>query len=638
MAQTRSERLNKQKELSRRRRKKIRSNPKLLAEENRKRRERYASQKKEREAKKKRMTDREIRTQRRKWRNTKRKQKSKNEHPASKDKIGVESRQMLQGKKRAARTRERYRSRILKLTEDNRKLRLQKNMYKVRLHRLMIKSMSPRAKLRQEMKGEKLSPAARKRLLFGCALEEDLKSTWSSIKSRKERRLYMETLKLKYIVKYRFMSTAKPFFPISEYTGVQKRRVVGAKKRAFLGIKYSVQEFFEQDDVSILAPGKKDCITQKGRKKQKRYLCNSMKFLHRKYCDESNVVISYSAFCKLRPFWVIDKKLNERDTCLCKKCENVILLHAALKREKIVDDDLTSLIEKGKCCIKPDENCYFQKCSVCLEKEIVMNEFDDTTTVNYDTWEPVRELHSNGRTYVRRIVKKRISCKRHEMVDKFFLYLPEYMNHVGRIRHQYRTLKTLRSNLTTNEIYIHIDFSENYLCKYNREIQSCHFGANRQQLTLHTGIVYPEKSSFCTISEDLHHDATAIWAHLMPVLSKYVTATSVHFVSDSPSSQYRNKAMIHIIFFKIIPLFPLLEVFSWNYLEAGHGKGPADGVGGVIKRTCDRSVLLNGDVSNFTQFKTCIKEKITNIQIMDAADRDPVVEHDVALAMPVEGK
>lgn len=44
------------------------------------------------------------------------------------------------------------------------------------------------------------------------------------------------------------------------------------------------------------------------------------------------------------------------------------------------------------------------------------------------------------------------------------------MNHVGRIRHQYRTLKNLRNNQLSPEwYYIHVDFSENYVCKYNRE-------------------------------------------------------------------------------------------------------------------------------------------------------------------------
>jgi hypothetical protein len=60
MAKTHKERLAQQKELSRNRRIRMKSNPKLLEEENRKRRERYARQKKDRQMKKEKMTDRRV--------------------------------------------------------------------------------------------------------------------------------------------------------------------------------------------------------------------------------------------------------------------------------------------------------------------------------------------------------------------------------------------------------------------------------------------------------------------------------------------------------------------------------------------------------------------------------------------------
>lgn len=35
---------------------------------------------------------------------------------------------------------------------------------------------------------------------------------------------------------------------------------------------------------------------------------------------------------------------------------------------------------------------------------------------------------------------------------------------------------------------------------------------------------------------------------------------------------------------------------TWNFLEAGHGKGPADGVGAAIKRNADAIVARGIDV------------------------------------------
>jgi len=62
--------------------------------------------------------------------------------------------------------------------------------------------------------------------------------------------------------------------------------------------------------------------------------------------------------------------------------------------------------------------------------------------------------------------------------------------------------------------------------------------------------------------------------------------TSIHFLSDSPSTQYRNKTMFAIIGKEL----PKVNVITWNYSESGHGKGAPDEVGGIIKRIADRCV------------------------------------------------
>ena len=61
----------------------------------------------------------------------------------------------------------------------------------------------------------------------------------------------------------------------------------------------------------------------------------------------------------------------------------------------------------------------------------------------------------------------------------------------------------------------------------------------------------------------------------------------VHYLTDSPTSQYRNKTV-----FKILSCheenFGVMA--SWSYMEAGHGKGPCDPIGGVGKRKADQAV------------------------------------------------
>ena len=61
---------------------------------------------------------------------------------------------------------------------------------------------------------------------------------------------------------------------------------------------------------------------------------------------------------------------------------------------------------------------------------------------------------------------------------------------------------------------LHVDFSENYTCKYTNETQALHFGGS------HTGVLYVGKDTipFFTISKSGQQDSPAIWIHLKPII------------------------------------------------------------------------------------------------------------------------
>ncbi|KAJ2944203.1 hypothetical protein O0L34_g18180 [Tuta absoluta] len=191
---------------------------------------------------------------------------------------------------------------------------------------------------------------------------------------------------------------------------------------------------------------------------------------------------------------------------------------------------------------------------------------------------------------------------------------------------QYKAIKELKENLNIQEALVHIDFSENYSLKYAEEVQPFHFGGSRNQVSLHTSVVYTHNfhtglvtpTSMCTISDCMRHDAAAIWAHLVPLIEEVLTLNrlidTIHFLSDSPSSQYRNKSMFYIIT-QIHKDFEQLQKITWNYSESGHGKGAPDGIGATLKRTADRMVLHGQDVGTFNQFRDLITSRIENEQL-----------------------
>jgi len=93
--------------------------------------------------------------------------------------------------------------------------------------------------------------------------------------------------------------------------------------------------------------------------------------------------------------------------------------------------------------------------------------------------------------------------------------------HIYNIKHQYERMRKLRESLSQNEVVVHIDYCENYTCKYTREIKETHFGGGNQQVTPHTGVIYlsgEKVQSFASLSACLQHNAIATWAHLDPAL------------------------------------------------------------------------------------------------------------------------
>lgn len=103
---------------------------------------------------------------------------------------------------------------------------------------------------------------------------------------------------------------------------------------------------------------------------------------------------------------------------------------------------------------------------------------------------------------------------------------------------------------------------------------------------------------FCTISGSRRHDPSAIWAHLTPILLELRDRNIevVHFFSDGPSSQYKNKG--NIFFFKTYFHEMGFKCGTWNYSEASHGKGAPDGLGAAIKRISDNLVSKGHDINN----------------------------------------
>lgn len=373
----------------------------------------------------------------------------------------------------------------------------------------------------------------------------------------------------------------------------------------------SIEEFYNDDSVSIMAAGKKEFITRKKRRMQKRYLTAPLKVLHKRLLKDTDVQVSYSFFTKNRPFWVLHPKPANRDTCLSIQHTNIKLLIKALNTASIIAAKNSNEVVSQLCC---EPITLKRDCIHCKEKILNYRTFSNDTDLTYFKWKKrTKEIETKKKLKKKQVltVKETITVNPLTAIKELETLIKPFFLHTHNIEAQHITMKNLKENLSVSEVIIHVDFSENYSLKYAEEIQAFHFGGSRQHVSLHTSVIYYthdfssgciRPTSVCTISNCIRHDAGAIWAHLISLIKHALEInpfiTTLNFLSDSPISQYRNKYMFFIIT-QIQKKIQTISRITWNYTEAGHWKGAPDGVGAVLKRTADKMVNFGRDVGDF---------------------------------------
>lgn len=153
-----------------------------------------------------------------------------------------------------------------------------------------------------------------------------------------------------------------------------------------------------------------------------------------------------------------------------------------------------------------------------------------------------------------------------------------------------------------------------------------HFGGSHKELSLHTGRVYRKEfaESFSTVSNAVKQGPRDMFAHMKPLLLKYVTKPTkiLHVLSDWPTTQYRSRTMFNTVCTYISELLPQLERIVWNFSECGHGKSVADGTGGTIKRVADSLIKHGADIIDVQSFVTKVSERCPKLFILAISDEN----------------
>lgn len=414
------------------------------------------------------MTEREARLQRKEWRGMSKKSYNKKKQilkdlknlpashpltdnestPASPCKNRPMSVQKESGKKRIHRDRSKTVQQNKMLEKENKQLRAKVEKYRKRCYRSAvlrrkINDMTPRKKVKMLMKSND-RVSVRKQLLLGAALESQLKASFDQIDSPREKKQFVNTVvgDGKVFKKCKITKELQRVFTKRLTRGNANNYI---KKRELnlltVQIQDDVKKFLEEDENSRLAPGKKDCKTFKKVKKQKRYINDTMINLHKKFVSSISYSISYSLFCKYRPFYVVYQKLSDRDTCQCKIHTNTEFIVSTLYKNKIISAKTPKEIAEELCCNGTyNVACLLRRCKNCTEKQISFKEFDGNTSLQYFQWAMQKDHYKDKNDKVRevhRTVKLMKTTIAIDLVNHLEEVVLKFMRHEAIILNQY---------------------------------------------------------------------------------------------------------------------------------------------------------------------------------------------------------
>ena len=404
----------------------------------------------------------------------------------------------------------------------------------------------------------------RRSLEFHNVIVDSIKQRYLETKQERQRQLFARLLTGSLVRQYKMQKHAHEAFGFSarrwRYRHCSMETIFIRKKSTSLGVrlKEGVVRLFTRDDVSRVTAGVKSTCTLRKEKQQKRLLNDSLRNLHAKYQAEfPNHTLSLALSCRLRPFYVVIPKESDRQTCMCKICENLALVVDKLKALKCLRMDVVNVdkLLNAVACDETSETRMHGGCPKCEESHghiPLKAGIDLNEATSWQAWKTIKENREIAKETKQVTITKKTTSEGTvgDLIDECSSLLKRYKKHAFNIRHQFAFCRKLQQNLKENECIIHIDFAENYIAKMESEIQSAHFGASKVQITLHTGVYYVggaenKATSFCSISDSLQHNPASIWAHLEHTLddiqNKHQQIDTVHFMSDGPTTQYRQK-------------------------------------------------------------------------------------------------
>ena len=359
-----------------------------------------------------------------------------------------------------------------------------------------------------------------------------------------------------------------------------------------------------------------------------------------------HVRMGQRAFESCKPFYVIEAKTQDRQSCCCHAHVEIRMLFKACMafRRNVLKGDQTegypayehlSDVVKETLCEKGDApyhrlQCINRQCDDCgvTKLQLMPQEVDTSDSASQVKWERFQYMDVATEGDEKRPLKivTKIS-KVGEMFSYFKSLLDTFQGHQFCANWQQEQMKRTINNLPPGHVCCVHDYSENYSCRYQDQIQTLYFG--QSQASIHVTILHrhklPDESQenddsqdivtehLFVISSDLKHDHDSVH-ECQSIVADYLQQIEypvevMHEWTDGCSAQHKSCHCMGDLSFSV-PDFGFRTVR--NYFETSHAKGPQDGAGANIKHKTDTAVIRRQVViQNAHDLYSYAKENLT---------------------------
>ena len=370
---------------------------------------------------------------------------------------------------------------------------------------------------------------------------------------------------------------------------------------------FGVLQFLERNSIDF--PGKR------GASIQRKVLTQPMWVLYKEFKKaHPNVKLSFATFKRRRPQHIVTFSSRKFLQCLCERCTNVMLLMDAINKELEEEQRILTIEDAvGKTlCTDVGRLCVERECADCGVGSVMTDlceAIDNKTKVKkWSKWEKTEKASKD-------LVFREDSLS--NILTMLQTAVHDVAKHLKVAEWQRRQYTRLKSCLPKGHAMCTVDFSENYLCKFQNEVQSAHW--SYRQVSVHPCVfIYrcnqPECYKVVTeyvvfLTDVLKHDSN-LTKHILNLCiekGKELGLAALHIFSDGCSSQYKSRYTFHHLS-QLQELHPHIKI-TRHFFGSNHGKSLCDSCGGVVKNAAIRAVLAGREVIQSAQqmFQYCSK-------------------------------